>query len=108
MKKVEMKEEEKNDSCRHNVDIMSDRREEKRREKKRREQKRIEKKNGVSSLRSLTPMRARVKNSLNLELYQEDDGRQGMANVFESRLCDGRRQLDPFARRFLTPFLLLY
>mgnify|MGYP003590895874 CR=1 FL=1 len=37
MKKVEMKEEEKNDSCRHNVDIMSDRREEKRREKKRRE-----------------------------------------------------------------------
>ena len=31
-----------------------------------------------------------------------------MANVFESRLCDGRRQLDPFARRFLTPFLLLY
>ena len=37
MKKVEMKEEEKNDSCQHNVDIMSDRREEKRREKKRRE-----------------------------------------------------------------------
>jgi len=37
MKKVEMKEEEKNDSCQHNVDIMSDRREEKRKEEKRRE-----------------------------------------------------------------------
>jgi hypothetical protein len=67
MKKVEMKEEEKNDSCQHNVDIMSDRREEKRKEERRIEEKRKEKKNGVSSLRSLTPMRARVKNSLNLE-----------------------------------------
>ena len=42
VKKEEVKKEEKADSCQHNVDIMSDRREEKRREENRREEKRKE------------------------------------------------------------------
>ena len=61
VKKEEVKKKEKTDSCQHNVDIMSDRREEKRREENRREEKRKEE---LSEFATLTHSNACARDKL--------------------------------------------